>query len=774
MYKYFTLVALVFLITQATAQTPPYKNAALPIKTRVADLLQRMTLEEKCAQTLCVWNDKKDIINTDLTINTAAFAKRFPYGLGNFARVSEYRGWGTASLNAYDNATLYNAIQKYFIENTRLGIPILVHEESLHGNQAKDATAYPTHLALGSSFSTTLIKEVYTAIAQEVYMRGARQVLAPVLDLGRDPRWGRTEETLGEDVYHVSKLAIAEIEAYQGGNNGIIPKNHVLATLKHFGVHGQPESGTNVGPTVADERTLREVYFAPFENVIRATAPQALMPCYAEISGVPSHANKNHLTNLLRKQWGFNGIVVSDYAGITDLVTLHKIAADSQQAALQAITAGIDVELPDNVAFKTLTTLIKNGKLPQHILDTAVARILTVKLNAGLFEQPYVNPQAAKDFVGNAAQRALALKAAEESMVLLKNSTNLLPLNLNTIKKIAVIGPNANRCITGGYTNIPKHCITPLQALQQQLNGKAQIIYAEGTRITDSGDWFTDPVILSSASQNQQRINAAVNAATDADVILLFLGGNEALSREAWSADHPGDLTNLDLMGNQNELVQALTKLQKPMAGFIFSGPPLSFTAVDTLLQSVVQCWYLGQETGTAVTNLILGNINPSGKLPITIPRSVGQLPVYYSVKPSARRNYNQQTTLPLYPFGFGLSYTTFTYTKPVLSANNTSKNKKINVSVQVTNTGTRAGAEVIQLYIRDDVASLTRPIKELKGFEKIFLQPGQTTTVNFTITDAELSFYNAQLQKIVEPGTFTIMVGNASNNTKSTTLTYQ
>ncbi len=771
--KCIALICCIALNYVSVAQLPAYKNAKLPIAQRVKDLLARMTLEEKIAQTMSLANVKKSIIEEGLVFNGKKFDSLFPHSVGVYAKPSENRGYGSLALNAYDNAVLYNTIQKHFVEKTRLGIPALCHEESLHGNMSRDGTHFPSHLALGCTWNEALLHEIYTAVAAEVYARGSRHVLAPVLDLGRDPRWGRTEETLGEDPYHVSRMISAEILAYQGTNTGgVLPPKHIAVTLKHFGVHGVPESGTNVGPVVADERTLRELYFAPFEYVVRNTKPLTLMPCYSEISGIPSHANNWQLTQLLRKEWGFDGVVVSDYGGVNDLFRLHKVAKDSADAAYQSIIAGVDIELPDVEMFNHLRKLVKEKKLSQSVIDIAVSRILTLKFRLGLFDNPYTNPNEAKELVGSDAHRKIALKAAQESMVLLKNNNSILPLQLSKYKKIAIIGPNADRCILGGYSDTPKVCITPLQAIRAQVGNKSEIIYAEGCRITDKGGWWTDPVVMSSTASNQQRIAEAVNAAKDADIIFLFIGGNEAISREAWTVDHPGDLTTLDLMANQNELVKSLHALNKPMAGFIFSGPPLSFTAVDTMLQAVTQCWYLGQETGTAVADLMLGNINPSGKLSISIPRSVGHIPVYYNVKPSSKRNYQQESTKPLYPFGFGLSYTTYEYSNLKLSSTNINTKDNVTVSVDVKNTGSIDGSEIVQLYIRDDVSSLTRPVKELKGFTKINLKAGETKTATFKITPAELSFYNKQMKKIVEPGAFTIMVGASSEQVREVKLT--
>ncbi len=771
--KLVSSIVVLFVCLSSIAQAP-YKNASLPTAERVKDLISRMTLEEKMAQTQCIWSQKKKLMinNKGLLVDSLA-AKNFPNGLGQVARPNETIGdeYITKHLNPRETAELSNSIQHFFIEKTRLGIPVMFHEESLHGNQAMYATVFPSHLGMGATWDEALLSECYTAIAKEVRLRGAQQVLAPVVDLGRDPRWGRTEETLGEDPYHVSRMALAEIKAYQGNSSEKIDKNHVMTTLKHFGVHGQPENGCNIGPAFYDERTLRETFFPPFEACVKAGA-LSIMPCYNELSGVPAHANKWLLTDLLRKEWGFKGIVTSDYGGISDLKDVHSVAKDSIEAALLALNAGVDVETPYPFGYNTLASLITNGKLPISVLDETVSRILTIKFNLGLFDNPYTNPKEAEAFVGCAANRKLAQRAAEEAIVLLKNNNNLLPINIAQYKKIAVVGPNANRCILGGYSDEPKVCITPLEAIKAKVGKQVDVLYAEGCRITDKGNWFTDDVELSSPAENQKRIAEAVKTATQSDLILLFVGGNEALSREAWSKKHHGDLSNLELMGEQNDLIDALKALGKPIVAIVNSGPPLSFKKLDEQVGSILQAWYLGQEGGTAIANIIFGDVNPSGKLPISIARSAAHLPIYYNHKPSSKlRSYAFDESSPLYPFGHGLSYTTFSYSNLKLNNRSIKNGENTTVSIDVTNTGSKAGDEVVQCYIRDDYSSLTRPVKELKDFTRISLQPNEKKTVSFTITPEKLAFYNLSMQKIVEEGTFTLMLGSSSVNNQSIKL---
>jgi beta-glucosidase len=758
------------IITADRAMAFPSKNSFkdpdYPIANRVQDLLQLMTLEEKVAQTQCHWETFSwGTITTEKgDADYSKLAKFAPNGLGQLARPNELPGFKSRS--PYETADYANQVQKYFVEKTRLGIPIMFHEESLHGNQAQGATHFPSHLALGSTWNEALLGEIYTAIAEEVRLRGGHEVLAPVVDLARDPRWGRTEECLGEDPYHVSRMAVAEIKAYQGGERvEKVPARHVISTLKHFGIHGASEGGINVSPNFTDERTAREVYFQSFEAGVKQAGALALMPCYNEWSGTPAHANKWLLTDLLRKEWGFKGVVVSDYNAISDLVTLHHVAADADDAAIQSLNAGVDIETPNAFSFNKIINLVKSGKIAPATLDAAVSRVLTAKFQLGLFENPYTDPAEAQRVIGCDANRKLAYRAATESMILLKNNNNLLPLQKGKYKRIAIVGPNADRCILGGYANVPKQTISPLQSLKNKMGKDVELIYAEGVRLTDKGDWFSDTkdVKATSKADNAPRIQEALEKCKNADVILYFGGSNEAVFREGWANDHLGDLTDIDLFGDQNELILALKKLNKPMAGFVFTGPPLACNTLNDNTQALVQCWFLGQETGDAVADLILGNIAPSGKLPITIPRSVGHIPAYYSYKPSARRGYAFGDASALYPFGHGLSYTTFTYTAPTVSKTQIKQGENVTITTTIKNTGAREGAEVVQLYIRDMVSSITRPVKELKDFKKISLKAGESQAVTFTITPDKLSFYGKDMKKMVEAGEFELMVGTSS-----------
>ncbi len=750
----------------------PYQNPQTPIEGRVKDLLGRMSVDEKVAQTLCLWLKKPLVMDDKGNLDNQKALVHLKNGIGQIARPSEKKGTVVGSRTPGETVVFANQVQEFLRKQTKWGIPAILHEESLHGNQAKDATHFPSHLGLACTWNPDLFKEIYSAVAKEVRVRGAQQVLAPVVDLSRDPRWGRTEETLGEDPFLASKLAIASVKGYQGepNNGGYFPKDKVAATLKHFGVHGQPEAGINIAPVSMDERMLREMVFPPFKAAVQEAQASSIMPCYNELNGIPAHINKFLLDDILRKEWGFKGQVVSDYMALDDLRTIHKVVGekDSTEAALQAALAGVDVETPDFSAYPKLKNLIESGKLPMSVLDSMTARVLRLKFRMGLFENWKLDPKEADAVVGNSQHAELALKAARESIVLLKNNGNVLPLQPANYKKIAVIGPNADRCVLGGYANVPKYCNTPYQILKKRLAGRSEVIYAEGCRITDRGDWFQDTVVLTSASDNRKRIAEAVKIASEVDIILLFVGGNEATSREAWSRGHMGDLAKLELLGQQQELAEALAKTGKPIVGIVISGPPLALESFEPLNQALIQGWYLGQETGNALADVLLGDYNPSGKLAISMPRTTGHLPCYYNYKPSARRGYHFADVSPLYAFGHGLSYTNFSFTEPKVEVKQVQIGKPVQVLVSVKNTGPVKGTETIQLYLRDEVSSVTRPVKELKAFNKVTLEPGETKLVTLNVAAEAFGFYNREMKFVTEPGWFSLMVGTNSTDLKT------
>ena len=760
---------------------PAYKNPSLPSARRAKDLLGRMTLEEKAAQMLCIWQEKAQTLvdekgNFDLT--KAKKNLRGPYalarGLGQVGRPSDAGGGRTAR----QMAELTNAIQRFFLENSRLGIPVVFHEECLHGHAAPEGTSFPQPIALGGTFNPKLVQDLFTMTALEARSRGAHHALTPVVDVAREPRWGRVEETYGEDPFLVSRMGIAAVRGFQGDAT-FKDKTRVLATLKHFVGHGQPESGMNCAPANLSERLVRETFLYTFQEALREANAVTLMASYNEIDGVPSHANKWLLRDVLRKEWGFKGFIVSDYYAIWELgyrpdTHGHFVAKDKKESAQLAVEAGVNIELPDPDCYKYLVELVKKGALRESQLDEMVAPMLFWKFEMGLFDDPYVDPAEAERVVKQPEHRELALTAAREAITLLKNDGNLAPLDLSRIKTIAVIGPNAHRQLLGGYSGVPNHNVTVLEGIQQKAGKGVKVLHSEGCRITIGGSWNQDAVTPSDPEEDRRQIQEAVRVAKQADVIVLAIGGNEQTSREAWNLQHMGDRTSLDLIGRQNELIDAIVALGKPVIAFLFNGRPLAPTNLVAKVPVIFECWYLGQECGRAIADVLFGDYNPGGKLPISFPRSAGHLPVFYNYKPSARRGYLFDDVSPLFAFGYGLSYTTFSLSAPRLSKSRVKKDGSVTVSVDVKNTGERAGSEVVQLYIRDLVSSVTRPVKELKGFEKVWLAPGESRTVTFTITPALLRFWNVGMKYVVEPGDFSIMIGTSSRDEdlKKLTLT--
>ncbi len=765
------------------AERPLYKDAAQPVAARVEDLLRRMTLEEKVAQMIGIWERKGDIQTANGDFSPAKASRAFPDGLGQITRPSDKRGV-TASNNAagvaadavnrtaLETANYINAAQRWAVENTRLGIPMIMHEEALHGYVARGATSFPQSIALASSWDPAMVERVFGMAAREMRARGANLALAPVVDVARDPRWGRIEETYGEDPHLVAEMGLAAIRGFQGTTLPLRP-DKVMVTLKHMTGHGQPENGTNVGPANISERTLRENFFPPFERAVKELPVQAVMASYNEIDGIPSHANKWLLDDVLRREWGYKGSVVSDYFAIKELNTRHRLyGTDMAAAGRRALEAGVDMELPDAEGWATLAAMVRSGKVPAAQVDNAVRRILTMKFQMGLFENPYVDARVAEAKTAAPDAIALAREAAVRSMVLLKNNNNLLPLDPAKIGRMLVVGTHARDTPIGGYSDVPKHVVSVLEGMQQAAAGRFTVDYAEGVRLTRSRQWAADKVELVPAAENAPLIEEAVAKAAQSDTILLVLGQNEQLSREAWADGHLGDRQKLDLIGEQNELARRLFATRKPVVVVLLNGGPLAATYIDATAPAIIEGWYLGQETGNAVADVVLGRANPGGKLPVSVPRSEGQLPIYYNYKPTARRGYLFDSTAPLYPFGFGLSYTSFDIGAPRLAKATIGRDETVRVSVDVANTGRRAGDEVVQLYVHDDEATVTRPVLELKHFQRVTLAPGERRTVTFDLKPADLAFWNVEMHRVVEPGTFTISAGNSSTALKTTTLT--
>jgi beta-glucosidase len=669
---------------------------------------------------------------------------------------------------------LVNALQKHATQQTRLGIPILLHEEGLHGYSAKE-TSFPQAIAMASSWDPDMLRAVNVVIAREIRARGVSLALSPVVDVARDQRWGRIEETFGEDPYLAGELGVAAVEGLQGtGRVTTLAPNKVFATLKHLTGHCQPESGTNTGPANISERVLREYFFPPFEQVVRLTGIQAVMASYNEIDGVPSHANKWLLGDVLRGEWGYSGAVVSDYYAIDELVGRHNVAKDKTEAALMALSAGVDTDLPSGGTYSTLFDSVRKGRVPEAAVDQAVRRMLALKFRAGLFENPYADAEAAVKITNNAEAVTLARTSAQRSMVLLKND-GVLPLSLGSKPPtIAVIGPSAAVARLGGYYGLPPVTVSILEGIKAKVGNRANIVFAQGVKITEGDDWWADEVKLADPAVNRKLIAEVVEAARKVDQIILTLGDTEQTSREGWAESHLGDRSSLDLVGEQQELFDALKALGKPITVVLINGRPPSINKISEQANAIVEGWYLGEQGGNAVADVLLGDVNPGGKLPVTFARNAGQLPFFYNHKPSARRGYLFDNKEALYPFGHGLSYTSFEIGAPTLSSAKIAPNGKVTVTVNVRNTGKRVGDETVQIYVRDKVSSVTRSVKDLRAFKRITLAAGASQNVSFTLDEQAFRMWNDKMERVVEPGEFEIMAGNSSANVKSVTLTVE
>lgn len=762
--------------------SPLYKDPSAPIEQRVEDLLHRMTLEEKVSQLIAVWQGKKEFLDSNNQLDMKKFAQLYPEGIGQYTRPNDVKGAGSPRVLQWhttrETVELINVLQHYAVERTRLGIPMIFHEESLHGYQARGATAFPQAIGLASSWDPDLVREVNSIIAREVSARGVSVVLSPVVDVARDPRWGRIEETFGEDPYLVGEIGVAAVSGLQGDNRArTLGSGKVFATLKHLTGHGQPESGQNTAPAPISQRELRENFFPPFEEVVKRTGISLVMPSFNEIDGMPSHANKWLLNDVLRGEWGYQGAIFSDYDAISELNIVHHIASNPEEAAIKALNAGVDADLPDGQSYRLLVQAVRNGHVSEDKIDTAVRRVLSLKFRAGLFEHPYADVAQAEAITNNVEAKAIALKAAQRTIVLLKNDGTLpLLIDAKSTKKptIAVIGPNAAVARLGGYYSIPPHSVSLLEGMKNRIGDRANILFSQGAKITENDDWWADEVKLTDPTENRQLIAAAVEVAKQADVVVLAIGDTEQTSREGWAASHLGDRTSLDLVGEQMELFRALKATGKPIIATLINGRPLSTVELAEDANALLECWYLGEQGGNALADVLLGNSNPGGKLPVTIPRGVGQLPMFYNYKPSAHRGYLFDSAKPLYPFGWGLSYTSFSISEPKLSAAAIATRGTATISVEVRNTGSRMGDETVQLYIHQKVGSVTRPVKLLKAFKRVTLSPGEVRTISFVLNSHSFEMWNDVMQRVVEPGEYEVMVGPNSMDLKTAVLRIQ
>jgi beta-glucosidase len=754
-----------------SAQEPGYKNPKLPVAARVADLLARMTVEEKIAQVRSMHAGTPKL-NDALFADPAKLDSLYKDGIGmlnpDFGPPME------------ETIAQRNKLQHYLRTQTRLGIPVIFLDEAHHGLMAPDADIFPHGIGFASSWNPALIEKAYAHIAGQARVRGTSMVLAPVVDVTRDPRWGRTGETFGEDPYLNGMIGSAVVRGFQGSRDGSIAPNHIAATLKHFTGHGQPEGGINQGPADHSLRMLREVHMEPFRLCIENANPAAIMASYAEIDGIPSHANRWLLTEVLRNEWKYKGVVVSDWFGIDQLWKKHMVEATEEAAALRAFNAGVTIDLPFGVNYRRLLQLVNDKKIGMEALDAQVVRILTLKFKLGLFEEPVIGLERAKASIGRPEGRAIALEAASQSMILLKNQGNLLPIRKDRYKKIAVIGPMAAVNHLGDYSGIPAKNVSLLEGVRNKVGSSAEVLHAPGVILAKNMDAVSfvnfqkiDTVQFPTPEENQKLIAEAVRVAGQAEFVVLVVGETELISREAWPPKHYGDANTLDLLSDQEALVKAVVATGKPVLVYLVHGRPLSIHWIADNVPAIIDGWFMGQEAGNAFADILFGETNPSGKLTISVPRTVGQIPIFYNHKPSAQFfEYVTGKDVPLFPFGFGLSYTTFEYSAPRLSSATMPKNGSVTVEVDVTNTGRMAGDEIVQLYIRQKVSSATRPVKELKDFSRFRLNPGEKKTVQFTINASKLAYWTAGMKYEVEACHFDIMVGRSSVDVKAVDLT--
>ena len=756
------LIFAAFLCCTATSKAPLYLDPDQPVKARVEDLLGRMTLDEKVGQLNwpCVYVGELGHSTEEKMDGCRKFAEgSFVPGLGpgggffTLANTILHKG-------ARQQAEFFNELQRIALKKTRLKIPLMQVEEGTHGLMCSGGTIFPEGLALGSTWNMELLEEIYTAAAAEARAVGIHQLFTLVVEPNIDPRLGRNQEGYSEDPYLCSAIAGAIVRGAQG--EGVPAADKVVAGLCHYPGQSQPVSGMEQGAMEISERRLREVFLPPWETGIRQYGALGVMATYPSIDGKPTHGSKFLLTDILRKELGFEGLVLSEGNGFATLI-VRRVAADQKQAGAMALAAGVDVNITFEDAYMLpLVENIKDNKVAMSDLDRAVKRILRLKFEMGLFENPYVDPESAEKVSHNSEHRSLALEAAREGIVLLKNEGNLLPLSKG-VKSIAVIGPNADdaRNQLGDYTSdvILQDIVTVLEGIKRKVPDAA-VTYVKGVDVVDRG---------------LDEIEEAVAAASRAEVAVVVLGENERFKADdlGTNGEHK-DVASLDLSGRQQELVRAVYDTGTPTVVVLINGRPLSTRWIAANVPAVVEPWICGEEGGNAVADVLFGDYNPSGRLPITVPRHVGQLPTYYNYLPSKawsieHRGYVDMESSPLYEFGFGLSYTSFAYSELRIDPPVTTPQGTVRVSLNVTNTGNLRGAEVVQLYLNDELASLERPVRELKGFKKVILEPGEKNAVTFELSTYDLSMINGDMQRVVEPGTFKVMVGASCEDVRLT-----
>lgn len=758
-------------ISICTAQ--PYKNSKLDVESRVQDLLKRMTVEEKVGQLSkeLGWEMYQKDADGRVQVSDKfkeAISKR-PIGLL----------WGTLRADPWTQKTLLNglsseqaalatnAIQKYVIENTRLGIPILFSEETPHGHMAIGATVFPTAIGQASTWNPSLIEQMASIIGLEASAVGAHNGYGPVLDLAREPRWSRTEETYGEDAFLVSQMGQAMVRGMQGDKIG--SKDKIISTLKHFVAYGVPEGGHNGASNTIGERELRHHYLKPFHQAVLSGAG-SVMTAYNSVDGIPCSSNPWLLNDVLRKEWGFTGFVVSDLLSISGVRSSHAVASDAADAAKQSITAGLDVDLSGVGYGDNLLSAYNQGNVGDAVLDTAVARVLRMKFRLGLFENPYVSIQDVSKKVATPKNIEIARQVARESITLLKNQNNILPLS-NGIKRIAVIGPNADNMYNqlGDYTapQADGKVVTVLQGIKNAVGDNVIVDYQKGTAIRDTS--LSD-------------FNNAIQAAKLADVIVVAMGGSSArdfktsyqatgaaeinAEKKSISDMESGegfDRATLEFLGDQLALLKELKKIGKPIILVTIKGRPLNLNWAEENVDAILDAWYPGQEGGNAIADVIFGKYNPAGRLPISVAKHEGQLPIYYNHNKPLHHDYVEMDAKPLYAFGYGLSYSEFSYSDLKIDLKENQDDFLCTIEFDVKNMSSIDGDEVAQIYIVDEVSSVVTAVKQLKAFDRKNIKANSTEHFKFTLSKDDLKLWTAQKQWKTEKGTFKVLVGKSS-----------
>lgn len=737
-------------------------------------LIGEMSLEEKVAQLSCAARayDLPEVIGAGAELDVDRFIGRFPHGVGQIGRPSVGR-------SAEEAAALTNSLQIVLRERTRHGFGALLNEEGVHGLMGAGATVFPAALALAATWDPDLVERVYTAVARETRSRGSNFVYAPVLDLARDPRWGRVEETFGEDPHLVSLLGVAAVRGLQGpdtdwADTGRIGADRVLACAKHFVGHGVPEAGNNGGPVHLGERELRDEHVAPFAAVIDAGVG-AVMAAYHELDGVPVHAAPSVLSTLLRDELGFAGMVTSDGFGVPQLASIHGVAGDARDAARQAFSAGIDCEVPEPVGAAHLVDLVRSGELAADVVDRAARHVLRAKDRLGLLDRHVAPPE--RPHVDAAAHRRLALEAARRALVLLRDDSGRLPLDLAAIDSVLVTGPNAEQARLGGYTDRGAAGVGVRDGVRRRFSvDGVTVMFEEGCRITAEPagpwSWWDDgPTPLADPADDDDLIARAVAAAHDADVVVAVVGGNEATHREGWWFDHLGDRSTLTMPGRQDELVERLAASGTPVVAVVISAGPVDLRRVVDAADAVLWTCSPGQEGGTAVAELLAGDIAPSGRLPVTFPLHAGRIPCHAGRKPSAGRGYLHEPPGPLFELGHGLTWTRFESTivdvSPTrLDVAQLDDGAAFDLDVEIANVGERPGVELVRITVDDVVASVTRPVHRLRASRTVTLDPGEVARIRWTVGASDLALLDRTMRRAVEPGRFVLALRTSAGVT--------